>query len=123
MSEQFIPVHLDVEVASKADYRLEWQLTDEDGDELDISTESVMLIVYRNRIDTTPLIEKTNAPGEHSTPTEGKTAFDFTPDDSAWMEKREELALYEIWRVYESGMKRFPWFRGGMLFRAMRGID
>lgn len=121
MPEIIAPVHLDIQIPSKADYTLEFQLTDEDGDVVDIGTETVILTVYRKRTDTVPLLEMTNGPGDHSTPSQGKTAFEFVPSDSDWMEKEEELALYELWRVYDGDTKRFPWFRGGMLFGATRG--
>lgn len=123
MTERILPVHLDVEVAAHADHDQVWTLTDADGDVVNIAAETVALTVYRRQSDATPFIEKVNEPGEHTDPTNGVTTFTFTPDDSEWLTTREQLLYYEIWRIYESGTKRFPWFAGGMLFVGNRGVD
>lgn len=122
------PKHLDIELPAQADGDYTFQLTDEDGDEIDISEETVTLVVFRRRTDPVPLIEMTNEPGEHfdgegnASATTGETTFSLVPSDTDWMTGEEELVSYEVWRIYEGGTKRFPWFEGGMLFSAVRGV-
>jgi hypothetical protein len=120
MPEVIAPTHLDVQVPAQSDYDLEFQLTDLDGVVVDISSDTITLVVYLRHTDVTPMIEMENGPGQHSVPTQGKTKFTFVPADSAWMIRSEELALYEVWRTYDAG-RRFPWIRGGMLFTRVRG--
>lgn len=117
-----LPVHLDILIAEPADWSLAFTLTDADGDVIDITNDTVTLVAYERRSGTVPLIEKANGPTEHTTPEEGVTTFALVPSDTGFVETRQHILEYEVWRTYDGG-KQTPWFEGILVFKALRGLQ
>lgn len=96
-----VPENIALEVTYKTNFSIECVLLN-DGEKVDISADSVRLTV-RDYKEGAVKIQKTNASGEHTDPTNGKTTFDIAPADFVDVQDDETVNwVYEVRRIQPS---------------------
>lgn len=105
MPTSFLPVYIDLLLVRGTDNRFEVTFVDPSlGVPIDLTSETVKLTV-RDGFTGTQLLQKTNAPGQHSSPTAGKTILVVTRTeiaDAANAAIRKDFR-YEIRRIQSNG--------------------
>ena len=94
-----IPSEICLEVVKDADTEFEFTLTDGYDNPVDITTDTVVLTI-RDYLGGTTKLQKTNAPGSHEIPTDGKTRFSITNSDiTDTLTDAQTVWVYEVRRI------------------------
>ena len=96
-----IPSEIGLQIMQGVKTQLEFILTDERGEVVDLTLDTVELNV-RDYFGGTLQIEKSNGPGEHEDPVNGQTRFAIEKGDISAMTENANW-VYEIRRLLPSG--------------------
>lgn len=93
------PSEVCLELVKDADTEFEFTLTDGDDNPVDLTADTVVLTV-RDYLGGTTKLQKTNAPGGHVNPTDGKTRFWILNGDIVdTLADAQTVWIYEIRRI------------------------
>lgn len=113
-----VPSKIHLELVKDADTEFEFTLLDGYGNPVDLTVDSVILTV-RNYRGGTVKLKKTNAPGSHENPTDGKTRFLISNSDIAdTLTDAQTIWIYEIRRV-DAALREYVHIAGEFVVRVV----
>lgn len=100
---EFVPSFACLRIAKGTDFMFEAVLTDAENEPVDLTLDTVIFTVW-NYLGGTKKIQKTNAPGAHEDPTNGRTRFHIQASDISEAQGSDSLYWqFEIRRVDSIG--------------------
>lgn len=118
------PEIINLEVQQGTDVTIEFQLTDNAGVAVDISLDSVKLTAKDGFGGTTTIATKTNGPGQHSTPAQGKSLFVLTKAELTTLTPDSEVGWkYEVRRVFSGTLREVIYIHGDLLLMPSVGLS
>lgn len=118
------PEVINIDVQQGTDNPLEFQLTDNDGAAVDITSDAVKFTAKDFYGGEVTIATKTNSTGEHSTPSDGKTVFVLTKTDLTTLTPDSQVSwYYEVRRVFSGSGYEVIYIQGVLNLMASVGLD
>jgi hypothetical protein len=118
------PEIINLDIPQGTDHPLEFQLTDNAGNAVDITNDSVKFTAKEAFGGDVTIATKTNGAGQHTTPGTGKTAFVLTRDDLTTDEPDSQVTwVYEIRRVFDGSNYEIVYIQGELRLMPSVGTD
>lgn len=115
-------VHLDVQQGT--DNAIEFQLTDNDGNPVDLTNDNVKFTARDEFGGTVTIATKTNSPGQHLDPANGKTIFVLTKTDLETLTPDSQTTWkYEVRRVFAATNYEVIYIHGNLILEPSVGIQ
>jgi hypothetical protein len=118
-----LPADIDIYIEQGADSNLEFVLTDSAGTAVDITSDSVKFTAKDSWAGDTKIATKTNASGQHSDPSHGKTRFLLTKADTTTDDRTSNVTWrYEIRRVLATTNQEVVYMKGKLILARTVGL-
>lgn len=118
------PEIVNIELQQGADYVIEFQLTDNLGAGVDLTNDEVKFTAKSDFAGTVTIATKTNGPGQHSTPADGKTKFTLTKADLTTLTPADAVVWkYEVRRVFAGSGLEVIYIHGDLLLMPSVGLS
>lgn len=111
-----------IRMVQGTDATFEFVLTNGDDEVVDLTADDVVLTV-RDEKGGTVQLQKTNEPGDHIEPTQGRTSFDLAHSDfAAELSDEHAFWVYEVRRIRASGKEAVHIEGAFILDKAVGGL-
>jgi hypothetical protein len=118
-----VPEKIKIKQMQNTDAEVEFQILKGDGTPRDLTNHAVKFTAKSDYGGTVMIETKTNAVGEHTDPTEGKTMFVITKDDTTTDTPADEVSwVYEV-RLVEGNGQESVYVYGELALVPVVGTD
>jgi len=109
------PEIINIECQQGTDVVVEFQLTDNAGTAVDLTTETVEFTAKDGFGGEVTIATKANGPGQHSDASTGKTVFVLTKTDTATATPTDQVGWkYEVRRVFAISLREVVYIHGDL---------